>query len=122
MQPSDTLRPEIAHCWWRSEMSGLSPEAPNLRFDPDAVDRRSRPVAAAEPVLAELAEQLGDGDFCVLFTDRESRIVDMPIGARRLHDRLEALGVVTGGVFLEDDRHELDRHGTRTVPWYRGAR
>ncbi|GHB83235.1 sigma 54 type regulator [Streptomyces umbrinus] len=102
MQPSDTLRPEIAHSWWRSEMSGLSPDTPNLRVEPDAVDRRSRLTAAAEPVLAELAEQLGDRDFCVLFTDRESRIVDMPIGAGRLRDRLEGLGVVAGGVFLEE--------------------
>lgn len=102
MQPSDTLRPEIAHSWWRSEMSGLSPEVPNLRMEPDAVDRRSRLVAAAEPVLTELAEQLGDADFCVLLADRESRIVDMPIGARRLRGRLEGLGVVAGGVFLEE--------------------
>lgn len=63
------------------------------------MDRRSRLAAAAEPVLAE---QLGDGNFCVLFTDRESRIVDMPIGAGRLRDRLEGLGVVAGGVFLEE--------------------
>ncbi|KAB2340862.1 sigma-54-dependent Fis family transcriptional regulator [Actinomadura rudentiformis] len=96
------LRPEIARSWWRSEMSGLSPEAPNLRVEPDAVDRRSRLAAAAEPVLAELAEQLGDDGFCVLFTDRESRIVDMPIGAGQLRDRLEGLGVVAGGVFLEE--------------------
>ncbi|MCX4703821.1 sigma-54-dependent Fis family transcriptional regulator [Streptomyces sp. NBC_01373] len=102
MQPSDRLRPQIAHSWWRSEMSGLSPDAPNLRVEADAVDRRSRLTAAAEPVLAELAEQLGDADFCVLLADRESRIVDMPIGARRLRDRLEGLGAVAGGVFLEE--------------------
>ncbi|MCT9081841.1 sigma-54-dependent Fis family transcriptional regulator [Streptomyces fulvoviolaceus] len=103
MNPSDTtLRPEIAHSWWRSEMSGLTPAAPNLRVEPDAVDRRSRLAAAAEPVVAELAEQLGDADFCVLLADRESRIVDMPVGARALRDRLEGLGTVAGGVFLEE--------------------
>jgi transcriptional regulator of acetoin/glycerol metabolism len=103
VRPSDTiLRPEIASSWWRSEMSGLTPAAANLRVEPDAVDRRGRLVAAAEPVLAELAEQLGDADFCVLLADRESRIVDMPVGARSLRDRLEAVGAVTGGVFLEE--------------------
>ncbi|NGO08926.1 hypothetical protein G5C60_15265 [Streptomyces sp. HC44] len=103
MHPIDTaLRPEIAHSWWRSELSGLTPATPNLRVEPSAVDRRSRLVAAAEPVLAELAEQLGDAGFCVLLADRESRIVDVPVGARSLRDRLAGLGVVAGGVFLEE--------------------
>ncbi|GLF95467.1 sigma-54-dependent Fis family transcriptional regulator [Streptomyces yaizuensis] len=103
MRPDDTtLRPEIAHSWWRSERSGLTPTAPNLRVEPDAVDRRGRLRAAAGPVLAELAGQLGDADFCVLLADRESRIVDLSCGARPLRDRLEALGVVAGGVFLEE--------------------
>ncbi|MDX3228334.1 sigma-54-dependent Fis family transcriptional regulator [Streptomyces sp. ME19-01-6] len=108
MSPTDTaprdadLRPEIALSWRRCRMSGLGPAAPDLRVEPDAVDRRSRLVAAAQPVLAELAGQLGDAAFCVMLADRESRIVDMPDGARRLRDRLAALGVVTGGVFMEE--------------------
>ncbi|TMR97133.1 hypothetical protein EJK15_19865 [Nonomuraea basaltis] len=96
------LRPEIALSWRRCQMSGLGPSAPDLRIEPDAVDRRSRLVAAAQPVLQQLAEQLGDADFCVMLADRESRIVDMPIGARRLRNRLEGLGVVAGGVFMEE--------------------
>ncbi|MEU1520329.1 helix-turn-helix domain-containing protein [Streptomyces sp. NPDC005811] len=98
----NTMRPEIARSWWRSELSGLSPTAPNLRLEPDAVDGRSRLVAAAEPVLADLATEIGDADFCVLLADRESRIVNMPFGARQLRARLETLGVVAGGVFLEE--------------------
>ncbi|MFG3207410.1 sigma-54-dependent Fis family transcriptional regulator [Streptomyces sp. NPDC048192] len=103
MHPGDTtLRPEIARSWWRSELSGLTPTAANLRVEPDAVHRRGRLVSAAEPVLSELAEQLGSADFCVLLADRESRIVGLPVGSRPLRARLEALGVVTGGVFLEE--------------------
>ncbi|MEU4343930.1 helix-turn-helix domain-containing protein [Nocardia sp. NPDC023852] len=113
----DPLRPEIALSWQRSRLSGLSPATPNLRVDSDAVDRRSRLVAAAAPVLTKLAEQLADTPFCVLFADRESRIVGMPTGSRTLRDRLDRLGVVTGGVFLEETTgtnsiataHELHR-------------
>ncbi|TPQ16875.1 hypothetical protein FGD71_040380 [Streptomyces sporangiiformans] len=83
-------------------MSGLTTSRPDLRVEPDVVDRRSRLVAAAEPVLADLAEQLGDAAYCVVLADRESRIVDVPVGARRLRDRLAGLGVVAGGVFLEE--------------------
>lgn len=118
MRPSDTtssdttlsesssqetgLRPEIALSWRRCRMSGLGPAAPDLRIEPDAVDRRSRLAAAARPVLEELAEQLGDAAFCVILADRESRIVDVPVGARGLRDRLEGLGAVAGGVFMEE--------------------
>ncbi|MFE0427417.1 hypothetical protein, partial [Streptomyces sp. NPDC058953] len=66
MRSGDTaLRPEIAHSWWRSERSGLSPAAPNLRLEPDAVDPRGRLADAAEPVLAQLARHHGDTDIFV---------------------------------------------------------
>ncbi|MGV9312159.1 sigma-54-dependent Fis family transcriptional regulator [Streptomyces sp. NPDC003691] len=97
-----TLRPEIAHSWWRSERSGLTPSAPNPRVEPDAVDRRGRLRTAAGPVLAELARQLGDTDFCVVLADRAARIAELSGGGRGLRDRLESLGVVSGGVFLEE--------------------
>ncbi|WP_327583895.1 hypothetical protein OHA25_50110 [Nonomuraea sp. NBC_00507] len=126
MRTSDiapSLRPEIALSWRRCRMSGLEPEAPDLRIEPDEVDPRSRLVAAAQPVLEQLAEQLGDTDYCVILADRESRLVDVPLGARTLRSRLEALGVVAGGVFMEETtgtnsiatvyelRHGLAVHG-----------
>ncbi|WP_265568981.1 hypothetical protein [Streptomyces hygroscopicus] len=40
-------------------------------MEPDAVGRRGRPVTAAEPVLADLAEHLGNARFLVLLADRE---------------------------------------------------
>ncbi|WP_188195270.1 sigma-54-dependent Fis family transcriptional regulator [Nonomuraea sp. SYSU D8015] len=102
MTPTNELRPEIAMSWRRCRMSGLGPAAPHLRFEAGEVDRRSRLVAAARPVLEQLAEQLGDAGYCVILADRESRLVDVPIGARTLRDRLAALGVVAGGVFMEE--------------------
>ncbi|GGZ50787.1 siderophore-interacting protein [Streptomyces inusitatus] len=106
MHPSDTAdtapRPEIALSWRRSELSGLTPAAPEIRVDPDAVDRRGRLATAAGPVLTELADQLGDASFCVVLADRASRIVAPTVGPRGLRDRLEGLGVVAGGVFLEE--------------------
>lgn len=102
MTPKTELRPEIALSWRRCRMSGLGPTAPDLRFEPGEVDRRSRLVAAAQPVLQQLADQLGDTGYCVILADRESRVVDVPLGARPLRSRLEALGVVAGGVFMEE--------------------
>ncbi|MER6910361.1 helix-turn-helix domain-containing protein [Streptomyces sp. NPDC000594] len=96
-------RPEIALSWRRSRMSGLSPAAPEVRVDPDAVDTGGRLATAARPVLAELAAQLGDAAFCVVLADRASRIVAPVVGGGGgLRARLEGLGVVAGGVFLEE--------------------
>lgn len=104
--PTDTadmaVRPEIALSWRRSAMSGLTTSTPDIPVNPDAADRRSRLVTAAEPVLAEVAEQLGDMDFCVLLADRDARIVNVPVGAGTLRKRLEGLGGVPGGLFLEE--------------------
>ncbi|MER5435878.1 helix-turn-helix domain-containing protein [Streptomyces sp. NPDC002588] len=99
---SFSVRPEIALSWRRSAMSGLTTSTPDIPVDPDAADRRSRLVMAAEPVLAEVAEQLGDMDFCVLLADRDARIVNVPVGAGTLRRRLEGLGGVPGGLFLEE--------------------
>lgn len=96
-------RPEIALSWQRSRMSGLSPCAPAVRVDPDAVDASGRLATAARPVLAELAEQLGGLAFCVVLADRASRIVAPTVGGSGgLRTLLEGLGVVSGGVFLEE--------------------
>ncbi|MFF2518242.1 hypothetical protein [Streptomyces sp. NPDC058086] len=46
-------------------------------MEPNAVGRRGRLVAAAESVLADLAEQLGDTGFLVLLAEREARITDV---------------------------------------------
>ncbi|MGW1024266.1 hypothetical protein ACWD4J_11210 [Streptomyces sp. NPDC002577] len=103
MDPADTgMRPEIALSWRRSAMSGLTTSASDIPVHPEAADRRSRLVVDAEPVLAEVAEQLGDMGFCVLLADRDARIVNVPVGAGTLRKRLEGLGGVPGGVFLEE--------------------
>ncbi|MER6077389.1 helix-turn-helix domain-containing protein [Streptomyces sp. NPDC001833] len=97
------VRPEIALSWHRSAMSGLTTSTPDIPVHPDAADRRSRLVVAAEPVLAEIADQLGDmAAFCVLLADRDARIVNVPVGAGSLRRRLEGLGGVPGGLFLEE--------------------
>ncbi|MBY8857311.1 Fis family transcriptional regulator [Nocardia sp. CA2R105] len=96
------LRPEIALSWKRSRISGLDPGAANMRFEPDAARRRTRLITAATPVLSRLADQLSDAPCCVLLADRDSRIADDPVGSTRLRDRLEGVGAVAGGVFLEE--------------------
>ncbi|MFI6366339.1 sigma-54-dependent Fis family transcriptional regulator [Nocardia sp. NPDC050630] len=115
---ADPLRPEIALSWRRSRVSGLDPGAPNMRFEADAVRRRTRMLAAAAPVLARLADELSDTPYCVLLADREARIAEDPAGSAVLRKRLAGIGVIAGGVFLEETTgtnslataHEL-RHG-----------
>jgi transcriptional regulator of acetoin/glycerol metabolism len=96
------MRPEIELSWRRSRLSGLSPHTPDLRVESDVVDRRSRLVTAAGPVLQELARDLGDAPYLVILADRDGRIVDIPAGPRALRRRTDELGGVTGAVFLEE--------------------
>jgi transcriptional regulator of acetoin/glycerol metabolism len=96
------LRPEIALSWRRSRISGLDPGTPNMRFEPDAARQRTRILAAAAPVLARLAGELSDAPFCILIADRDSRIADHPAGSVTLRNRLADIGVIAGGVFLEE--------------------
>lgn len=70
------LRPEIALSWQRSAANGLSPSAPVDTLTLAEIDRRSRLLVAANPVLDELAHQLSGTGFCVMLADRESRLVD----------------------------------------------
>ncbi|MEV4732349.1 helix-turn-helix domain-containing protein [Saccharopolyspora sp. NPDC049426] len=96
------LRPEIALSWHRAQLSGLSPAAADLPVEQGAVDRRSALMVAAQPVLAELAQQLDGASYCVVLADRQSRIMECTAGSTQLRERLAALGVVRGGVFREE--------------------
>lgn len=96
------LRPEIALSWRRSEVSGLDPETPNMRFEPDAARRRTRLLTAASPVLARLADHLSAAPYCVMLADRESRLMEDPIGSSALRGQLATVGSIAGGVFLEE--------------------
>ncbi|MGQ0840173.1 sigma-54-dependent Fis family transcriptional regulator [Actinokineospora sp.] len=98
----ERLRPEIALSWRRSEAGGLTPSTPTDRLTVTEIDRRSRLVVAATPVLDEMAEQLAGTAFCVVLADRDSRIVDRRFDARAVELALDGISAVPGCQFTEE--------------------
>jgi sigma-54 dependent transcriptional regulator, acetoin dehydrogenase operon transcriptional activator AcoR len=97
-----TLRPEIASSWERVRMTGLAPDAQLDRVDIADVDRSTRLMAAATPVLDELTTQLFDTTLCLALADRHCRIVDRRFTDRRVERALDQVGAVIGCQFTED--------------------
>ena len=100
--PRGSVRPVIAQSWQRAELSGVDPGTPIDRSGIEDVDRRSRLIAAAEPVLTEVATALEGTGYVVALADRRARLVDLRYGRRVLRSRLEAIGVVRGRVVGEE--------------------
>ncbi|WP_307849388.1 sigma-54-dependent Fis family transcriptional regulator [Qaidamihabitans albus] len=96
------LRPEIAESWRRSELSGLRPGSPTDRLTVRDIDRRSRLLGAATPVLDEMARHLADTGLCVMLADRECRIVARRFGTRSVERVLDSIHAVPGCQFTEE--------------------
>lgn len=94
-------RPVIEQSWRRAAMSGLDPGAPVDSFTIEDVDRHSRLMVAAEPILDRVAEELRDTGFSVILADRHARLVDIRCGVPALYHTLEQLGGVRGNTFVE---------------------
>ena len=96
------VREQIARSWQRSASSGLEPahtlESASLRD----VDRRSRLLAAANPVLDRMEDVLDGSGYCVLLADRDARLVDLRFGTRELRDIVFGVGAVVGRSFTEE--------------------
>lgn len=116
------LRPEIAQSWRRTQLAGLDPALPLHRLSHQEIDRRSRLLRAATPVLDSIAENLAGTTFAVVLADRDARIVDRRFGQARLAEHLDALGVTPGRQFTEETSgtnaiatvHEV-RHGVMVL-------
>ncbi|MBJ7291507.1 helix-turn-helix domain-containing protein [Williamsia sp.] len=96
------LRDEIARSWERSRSSGLRPSDSLERFSVSDVDRRSRLLAAAEPVLDRMESMLARTRYCVLLSDRDARLVDLRFGSHQVRDAVTATGTVLGRPFREE--------------------
>jgi transcriptional regulator of acetoin/glycerol metabolism len=83
-------------------MSGLDPGAPVGHLDIEEVDRRSRLMTAAAPVLDEMADDLEGTGFAVILADRRARLVDLRFGDPALRPRVEQVGAVPGYRFVEE--------------------
>lgn len=88
------MRPEIAFGWRRCVLSGLDPGMEVKELPLVDVDRRSRLLQAATPVLTKLSDDLGDTRFSVLLADRSARIVSRTVvdgGTSSYLDRVRAV-------------------------------
>lgn len=94
-------RTEIALAWRRAELSGLAPSSSLEWLTQVEIDRQSRLLVAATPVLGELAEELLGTRFCVLLADSEARIVDRRFGESKLGALLDQINAVPGSTFDE---------------------
>jgi sigma-54 dependent transcriptional regulator, acetoin dehydrogenase operon transcriptional activator AcoR len=96
------LRPEIARAWRRAELCGLDPGSDPTEPDLAEVDRDSRLVSAARPVLDDLESQLADSRFSLLLADRDSRIVERRCGRRELRTSLDGVLAMPGNRYSEE--------------------
>ncbi|GGG23715.1 hypothetical protein GCM10007304_41980 [Rhodococcoides trifolii] len=99
---TDVMRDEIARPWQRARSSGLAPADSVNQFSVSDVDRRSRLLAAANPVLDRMESVLAGSGYCVLLADRDARLVDLRFGTHRLQDAVTAAGAVVGRPFTEE--------------------
>lgn len=96
------LRPGIALSWRRAELCGLDPGSVPREPELAAVDRHSRLMAAARPVLDELKVQLTGTRFSLLLADRDSRIVARRCGRRDVARSLDGVLAMPGNRYSEE--------------------
>lgn len=89
------LRDEIRQSWQRSQMCGLARTSP-LTVLQDDVDRDSRLIRAAEPVLNRLMLDLDGTEVAILLADADCRVVDVRGATRAIYSRLGNFGVDIG--------------------------
>ncbi len=97
----DPPRPEIAASWRRARMSGLAPDTKIDRLTVTDIDRTSRLMVAAAPVLDEMIIQLEGTTLCLALADRDCRIIDLRFTDRRVELALEEISAVPGSRYNE---------------------
>lgn len=97
-----SLRPEIAESWRRAAGAGLLPGMTIERVRIADVDRTSRLMVAARPVLDELAVNLEDTSHCLMLADRDCIIVDTRFTDHRVVAAIEKIGAVPGSTYSEE--------------------
>lgn len=91
----EMVRPEIRQSWRRSALHGVGQDSAVSIVVQD-VNRGSRLMAAAQPVLDHLMTEIGSEPVSLMLADRECRVVYQRSGARFLGASLEANGVLPG--------------------------
>ncbi|MGQ4615701.1 helix-turn-helix domain-containing protein [Nocardia sp. R7R-8] len=96
------LRPEIALGWRRSVLSGLDPTMAVRETPLFDIDRHSRLLRAADPVLTKILDELDDTRFSILLADHCARIVDRRTSNPVLYRYLDAVQAVPGVQYVEE--------------------
>jgi transcriptional regulator of acetoin/glycerol metabolism len=100
--PPGEFRAEIVASWRRTTRCGLTPDARLADLPIADVDRSSRLIRAATPVLDRMTTELADSRFSVMLADRTGRIVDQRFGMPSVRTGLENVGGVIGRQFVEE--------------------
>ena len=92
----------IASSWDRSSRARLDPQSAVGVVSIEQIERDSRLLRAARPLLDSLAEDLSQIRCTVILADRNSRIVYLRATERGIGGALEKLGGVQGRRFTEE--------------------
>jgi DNA-binding CsgD family transcriptional regulator len=92
---SDSVRPEIAASWQRSQACDLQPDRFEVPFEPDS-NTDDRLVRAARPVLDHLVEDLESVTMSILLCDPDGHIVERLVGDTKLLARLDGILLAPG--------------------------
>jgi transcriptional regulator of acetoin/glycerol metabolism len=97
-----TASEEIRTSWERSWQSGVRTDLSLERLDAVEIDRQSRLLRAAEPVLDRVADELSETSYFTVLADQAARIVHRGRISCRTQDVLDETGVVLGRQFTEE--------------------
>ncbi|SNS49841.1 sigma-54-dependent Fis family transcriptional regulator [Rhodococcoides kyotonense] len=97
----ELVRAQIAQSWQRARLSGLDPTGTLEDFSVSEVDRRSRLLSAADPILDRMESVLTGNGYCVILADRDAKLVDMRFGNKAARELVTGTGAVVGRPFTE---------------------
>lgn len=95
------VRPEISSSWRRCLSWAVPAEGIDPPYRPE-LDRESRLLRAAAPVLDTISARLDEIGISFILTDADARILDRRVSYRRLLHALDSRKAAPGFVFAED--------------------
>lgn len=103
MDTVDNLREPIAASWRRAARAGLDPASALDGITYGEVDRASRLMAAAGPVLDELHDRLGGTRYSTVLVGRDGRTTQLWCGDDGTRRAFDGLGIDVGASLLEEN-------------------
>jgi DNA-binding CsgD family transcriptional regulator len=94
------LRDEILASWRRCVLVGVPSDRFEVPYD-GAVDEHGRLGRAAEPVIAQLADDLDGTSIGLLLTEQRGQVIARRTGDRAIADHLDRIQLAPGFVYAE---------------------